>query len=80
MTQEEKKKYLNIVKGTIGYHESANKTEFIKGAEVAIGRIAELYEKDIETFRKSILHRDKRIIELHSDLKTISKIINSYQP
>lgn len=78
MTQEEEKQYLAIVKGTVGYHESGNKAEFIKGAQVAIGRIGELYEKRIEHYKKEVGYLEQTKESYLNDLKTLSSIILKY--
>ena len=78
MTQEQEAQFLSIVKGTIGYHESVNKTEFAKGARVAISKISELYEEQIQQYQNDIANLQKEADLYRNDLSTLSSIILKY--
>lgn len=78
MKIEQEKYFLSIVKGTVGYYESGNKAEFIKGAQVAIGRIGELYAEQIELYQKEIANLHKEVDLYRNDLSTLSSIILKY--
>lgn len=69
-----------MVKGTVGYNESDNKTEFIKGANVAYSRLSKHYKPIIDA---AIKDRDYWK-ELHQktleDMHTLTRIIERYTP
>lgn len=67
--------WINVVKNTVGYSESENRDEFIKGAEVMLAKIEAHYQGLLSDMQKSVEYADERANYHQSRLRTIANIL-----
>lgn len=69
---------LEDARNTVGYHESDNKDEFMKGADVAISKAQTLYEAKIKALEQDRDRWTRDYHEVKKDMLVLCNIINKY--
>lgn len=69
---------LNDTQNTVGYHESDNKNEFMKGADVAISKAKTLYEEKIKAIEQDRDRWRRDYKALKTDMDALTSIITKY--
>lgn len=69
---------LEDARKTVGYHESDNKNEFMKGADVAISKAQTLYEEKIKALEQDRDRWEKACETIKTDMYTLTSIITKY--
>lgn len=70
---------LNTTKNTVGYRESGNRDEFVKGAQVAISKASDYYKKNIYELTRQLKYEKGCHESAVKDLQTLNSILNKYQ-
>ncbi len=69
---------INYIKNSVGYSESSNKEEFMKGASIMKDWLEKEHKKEIEQLKSTLFQRDNKIQEITDELCTIARIIKRY--
>lgn len=71
-------KFLTQIKRTVGYAESENKSEFLKGAEVAFNILSAAHKKSSDSKDRIIEKTNEAWRDVHDDICKLSEIIKKY--
>jgi len=69
---------IESLKNSLGYNESENKEEFMKGATTAVLWLEEQHERELILYNGVIETERSRYHQLLNDMKTLTAIISKY--
>ena len=71
--------FIKDAMNSVGYHESGDKQEFLKGANIAIKRTKAHYERVVQQLKSNLASAESQAKHHRQNLHTIHNILNSYR-
>ena len=67
------------VQDTVGYSESSDRDEFMKGARIGIAKAVDVFETHVKALNIRLKNSEAYCCELKADLKTLVRILDRYR-
>lgn len=78
MNTSNKQLVLNSLISTVGYVESQNQSEFMKGAEIALDEILKVVNTELERYSRALLREREAHEKTRQDITTLVEILRKY--